>query len=62
MVQYETILELFQNLHVLIYASHFAHDIIIYPTLIYPAESGKCRKKEKKLQQFEYLKKTELFR
>ena len=36
--------------------------IINYPTFIYPIESGKYGKKDKKLQQFEYLKKKELFR
>ena len=57
MMQYKMVLELFQKLHLLIYASQFVHDIIDYPTFIYPIESGKCRKKEKKLQQFQYLKK-----
>ena len=52
-MQYKMVLDFFQKLHPLIYASQFAHDII---------ESGKCRKKEKKLQQFEYLQKKELFR
>ena len=33
-----------------------------YPTFIYPIESEKCGKKKKKLQQFEYLTKKELFR
>ena len=42
------VLELFQKLHPLIYASQFIHDII---------ESEKCEKKKKKLQQFEYLRK-----
>ena len=28
---------------------------------MYPIESEKCEKKEKKLQNFEYLKKKELF-
>ena len=56
------VLELFQKLHLLIYASQFVHDIINYPTFIYAIESGKCGKKEKKLQQFECLKKKELFR
>ena len=62
MVQYKMILELFQKLHPLIYASQFLHDIINHPTFIYPVESGKCGKKEKKLQQFEYLDETELYR
>ena len=62
MMQYKMVLGLFQKLHRLIYASQFVHDIINYPTFIYPIESGKCRKKEKKLQQIEYLKKKELFR
>ena len=62
MVQYITVLELFQKLHSLIYASQSVHDIINYPTFIYPIESGKCGKKEKKIQQFEYLEKKELFR
>ena len=61
-MQYKMVLELFQKLHPLIYASQFIHDITSYPTFIYPIESGKCRKKEKKLQQFEYLMKKELFR
>ena len=53
------VLELFQKLHPLIHASQFIHDINC-PN--YPIESGKCGKKEKKLQQFEYLTKKELFR
>ena len=52
MMQCKMVLGLFQN--------QFVHDIIDYPTFIYPIESGKCRKKEKKLQQFEYLKKKKL--
>ena len=55
-------LELFQKLHPLIYASQFVHDIINYPTFIYHIESGKSGEKEKKIQQFEYLEKKELFR
>ena len=51
MMQYKMVLELFQKLHPLIYASQFVHDIIDYPTFIYPIESGKCRKKEKKIRQ-----------
>ena len=54
MMQYKMVLELFQKLHPLIYASQFVRDIIDYPTFIYPIESGKCKKKKKKLQ-FEYL-------
>ena len=42
------VLDLFQKSHPLIHASQLVHDII---------ESGNCGKKEKKLQQFEYLKK-----
>ena len=57
MAQYKTVLELFEKLHLLIYASQFVHDIINYPTFIYPIESGKCGKKDKKLQQFEHLEK-----
>ena len=56
------LLELFQKLHPLIYTSQFVHDIITYPTYIYPIESGKCGKKDKKLQQFKHLTKKELFR
>ena len=52
-MQYKMVLSLSQKLHPLIYPSQFVHDII---------ESGKCGKKEKKLQQFEYLKKKALFR
>ena len=59
-MQYKMVLDLFQKLHPLIYASMFVHDIIDYPTFIYPIESGKCRNKEKKLQQFEYLKKKKI--
>ena len=62
MMQCKMVLELFQKLHLLIYASQFLHDIINYPTFIYPIESGKRGKKEKKLPQFEHLKKKELFR
>ena len=62
MMQYKMVLELFQKLHPLICRSQFVHDIINYPTFIYPFESGNCGKKEKKLQQFEYLEKKELFR
>ena len=36
--------------------------ISTYPIFIYPIESAKCEKKEKKLQKFGYLKKEELFR
>ena len=61
MMQYKMVLELFQKLHPLIYASQFVHDITDYPTFICPIESGKCRKKEKKLQQFEYLKLKKAF-
>ena len=53
MMQCKMVLRLFQN--------QFVHDIIDYPTFIYPMESGKCRKKEKKLQQFEYLKKKSFY-
>ena len=56
------VLEFFQKLRLLIYANELVHGIINYPTLIYPIESGKYRKKEKKLKQFEYLMKKELFR
>ena len=37
------------------------HDIINYSTFIYPIESGKCGKKGKKLQEFEYLKNEKSF-
>ena len=60
MMQHKMVLELFQKLHPLIYASQFVHDIIDYPTFIYPIKSGKCRKKERKLQQFEHLKEKKL--
>ena len=50
MTQYEMVLELFQKLHLLIYASQFVHDIVNYPTFIFPIECGKCGKKEKELQ------------
>ena len=60
MMQYKMVLELFQKLHPLTYANQFVHDIINYPTFIYPIESGKSGKKEKKLQQFEYVKKKAL--
>ena len=49
MMQYKMVLELFQKVHPLIYASQFIHDIINCPTFIYPIESGKCGKKEKKI-------------
>ena len=62
MVQYKTVLELLQKLHPLIYESQSVHDIKNYLTFIYPIESGKCGKKEKKLQQFKYLEKKKLFR
>ena len=61
MVHYKTVLELFQKLRQLIYASQFVHDIN-YPIFIYPIKSGKCGKKEKKLQQFEYLEKKKLLK
>ena len=60
MMQFKMVLELFKKLHLLIYASQFVHEIIDYPTSIYLIESGKCRKKKKKLQKFEYLKKKKL--
>ena len=59
MVQYKMVLELFQKVQPLVSASQFVHDIINYPTFIYPIESGKCGKKEKKLQQLEYLEKND---
>ena len=62
MVQYKTVSELFQKLNLLIYAGQVIHDIINYPTFLYTYEYEKCGKKEKKLQQFEYLKKKELLR
>ena len=46
MMQYKMVLELFQKLHPLIYASQFVHDIINYPTFIHTIEYGKCWKKE----------------
>ena len=55
------VLEFFQKLHLPTYACQFAHDIIDYPTFIYPIESEKCRKKEKKLRQFAYLKKKSFY-
>ena len=51
------VLELFQKLYPLIYKSQFVRDIITYLTYIYPIESGKCGKKDKKLQQLEHLTK-----
>ena len=36
-------------------------DIIKYSTSIYPFESGKCGKKGKKLQKFEYLENEKSF-
>ena len=50
MMQYKVVLELFQKLHPLIYASQFVHGIKNYPTFIYPIEPGNCGKKGKKLQ------------
>ena len=46
-MQYNVVWELFQKLHSLIYASQFIHDIIDYPTFIYPIESGKCKRMRK---------------
>ena len=37
------------------------HEIINYFTSICPFESGKCGKKEKKLQKFEYLENKKSF-
>ena len=37
------------------------HDTINYSTLICPLESGKCGKKGKKLQKFEYLQNKKSF-
>ena len=62
MVQHKTVLELLEKLQLPIYASQFVHDIINYPNFIYPIESAKCGKKEKKLQQFEYFEKKGLSR
>ena len=61
MMQYKLVLELFQKLQPLIYASEIVHDIINYLTFIYSTEYGKCGKKEKKWQQFEHLKKERAF-
>ena len=60
MMQHKMVLELFQKLHPLIHSSQFVHDFVDYPTFIYPIQSGKCRKKERKLQQFEHLKRKKL--
>ena len=46
-MQYKTVLELFQKLYLLVYATQFIHDIINYLTFIYPIESGTCGKKDK---------------
>ena len=61
MMQYKLVLELFQKLQPLLYASEIVHDIINYLTFIYGTEYGKCGKKEKKWQQFEHLKKERAF-
>ena len=37
------------------------HDIINYSTFICPFESGKCGKKEEKIQKFEYLENKNSF-
>ena len=37
------------------------HDVINYPTIICPFESGKCGKEEKKLQKFDYLENEKSF-
>ena len=55
MVQYKAVLELFQNLNLQIYAT------INYSTSICSFESGKCGKKEEKLQKLEYLENKKSF-
>ena len=60
MMQHKMVLELFQKLHPLIYSSQFVHDFVDYLTFIYPIQSGKSRKKERKLQQFEHLQRKKL--
>ena len=61
MMQYNMVLELFQKLDPLIYASQFVHDIVDYPTFIYPIESGKSRKKEKKLHNLNISRKKSFY-
>ena len=53
--------ELFQKLHLLIYASQFVHDIINYPIFIYPTESGKCGKKRENYNNLNMSRKKETF-
>ena len=56
MMSSKAVFDLFQELHLQIYTSHYInHDIINYSTSICPFESGKCEKEGKKLQKFEYL-------
>ena len=61
MMQYKMVLELFQKLDPLIYSSQFVHDIVDYPTFIYPIESGKSRKKEKKLHNLNISRKKSFY-
>ena len=57
------VFELFQKLHLQIYAWQNMHDIITYSTAICPFESGKYGKEEEKIQKSEYLEnEKELFR
>ena len=60
MILCKVVFELFQKLHLQIYASQM-HDIINYSISICPLESGKCGKEGKKLQKIEYLENEKSF-
>ena len=55
MMKYKAVFELFQKLHLQIYA------IINYSASMCPFESGNCGKEGKKLQKLEYLKNEKSF-
>ena len=54
------VFELFQKLHLQIYASQI-HDIMNYYISICPFESGKCEKEREKVQKFEHLENEQNF-
>ena len=59
MMKCQAVFELFQKLHLQIYASQFMTSY--YSTSICPFESRKCGKERKKSQKFEYLENKNSF-
>ena len=57
MMSCKAVFDLFQELHLQIYTSHYInHDIINYSTSICPFEFGKCEKEGKNYKNLNILK------